>query len=58
MEAFVAASCLYTKFDCLLVYQRFLLQAAAYDCESGLLSLDAARQLNWAVCIVLLHLFK
>ena len=40
LEAFVAASCLYAKFDCLVACQNFspVTVAAALDCETGLLT--------------------
>ena len=35
-EAFVAVSCLYTKFNCPVARQKFSLLATAHDCETGL----------------------
>ena len=36
LEAFVAASCLYAKFDCPVARQNLSLLATAHDCETGL----------------------
>ena len=35
LEAFVAASRLYAKFDCPVVRQKVALLATAHDCETG-----------------------
>ena len=37
LEAFVAASCLYAKFDYPVARQNFSLLATAHDCKTGLL---------------------
>ena len=42
LEAFVAASRLYTKFDCLVARQNVSLLATAHDRETGLFSLSLA----------------
>ena len=36
LEAFVAASCSYVKFDCAVARQNVSLLATAHDCETGL----------------------
>ena len=36
LEAFVAVSFLYAKFDCLVAHQKCSLVATAYDCETAL----------------------
>ena len=36
LEAFLAASRLYSKFDCPVARQNLLLLATAHDCETGL----------------------
>ena len=40
LEAFVAASCLYAKFDCPVACQNFSLLGTAHDCETTLLTLS------------------